>query len=693
MQLLNLTIHNLGVFRGTHHFDFAPLSKADGTLRHLTVVSGQNGVGKTTLFQSLPLALYGSLALGDRVSRQAYNSYLYNRLHRYEGTGVQLVSDQGGLELTFNYVQSGRLLKIHLERVWKRNDAIVQESLKISVDGCPLDVPPEDFQVWINDLIPPGLTNVCFFDAEKLDALADPLRQEALLEDAINKLLGLHLVEQLDADIDRYMITGGKGYKTLEVPRTEVIQHQAAIDSYDEHLSKLQEELKELAETEKSHQAALAKKERELISKGGNYASRRLALQERLITVCKQKETVEIQLREICAELLPFSFAPKLCHNLSQRLSHEAERRIQQTAEVVWKKRVTDLKKFLGDSEFWKGTKVSQNDKEVIVKRLVDKVRGMSTSSSKSKKSFVHQLSDAEQQELQNLITSALFAVPQTVQVLCESLKELQAEQSQITKDLSRAPDDESLALIHTDIVRLQESVDSVRQQLAELNNQIGAIRFQREEQARGLQRAVELLHKAQANERKFVLAVRSKLVLAAYKDALLRQRLSTLEGALTKSFNAICRKDFLLRDVTIQPESFTIQLQGMDGNNVSLSDFSAGERQLYALALLQGLRQASGRHLPLAIDTPLARLDEVHRRRLIQTYIPSVSDQVIIFTTDMELDAQLLSKTEPYLARIYQLKFDQSRKESLAIKKDPLFMPVASHEVFTGEREAAHVS
>ena len=100
--------------------------------------------------------------------------------------------------------------------------------------------------------------------------------------------------------------------------------------------------------------------------------------------------------------------------------------------------------------------------------------------------------------------------------------------------------------------------------------------------------------------------------------------------------------------------------------NELDLDDFSAGERQLYAMALLWALRQISGRQLPLVIDTPLARMDEVHRSRLLLRYFPSVSDQVILFSTDTGLDARMLAQVEPHLARSYQLNYDAHRGETI---------------------------
>ncbi|HJU53454.1 MAG TPA: hypothetical protein VJ715_02740, partial [Pyrinomonadaceae bacterium] len=76
-------------------------------------------------------------------------------------------------------------------------------------------------------------------------------------------------------------------------------------------------------------------------------------------------------------------------------------------------------------------------------------------------------------------------------------------------------------------------------------------------------------------------------------------------------------------------------------------------------------LRQVSGRQLPLVIDTPLARLDEQHRARLVNNYFAEVGEQVLLFATTAELDADLLLELKPMLARLYELRQDEGARES----------------------------
>ncbi|RAQ94002.1 hypothetical protein A4R35_00560 [Thermogemmatispora tikiterensis] len=108
-------------------------------------------------------------------------------------------------------------------------------------------------------------------------------------------------------------------------------------------------------------------------------------------------------------------------------------------------------------------------------------------------------------------------------------------------------------------------------------------------------------------------------MVLSTYRDALTRQKLRELEKKLIQYFAQLCHKEDLLTQVLIDPETFAVQFRDVHGRLLSLASFSAGERQLYALALLQALRAIGQRRLSLVMDTPLALLDEEYRQRFLR--------------------------------------------------------------------------
>lgn len=664
MRLLNLYVHNLGVFRGQHYFDLAPVSQPDGTQRHLTIVSGHNGAGKSTLFQALDLALRGSLALGDRVSQRAYSDFLLSRLHRHSRDGSLVTSEEGGVALSFQYVQSGRPLHIQVERLWRRKGGNVLETLTVLRDGQELDVDPADYQTWLDSMVPSGLAPLCFFDAEQIDGLADPGQHNGLLGETLRRLLGLDLVERLQADLAYYTRRRGGRKRTARL-QTEVLQRQAALDDLIAQLKQLQSEAEALVAEQANLEAELASQERRLAAEGGSYAARRPVLQERLVVVQQEIEIIANRLRELSAGLLPFALAPELCQALSQRLAREAEVHRHQVADQLWQERVTRLEAALRGEELWHDMEVGLYDRRTLARRLARMLREREAFYGVGERPLLHHLAEPEQRQLQNWITQALHTLPQQVQDLGQRMRVLRSECQRIEEDLGRVPDDEILAPIHAEIMRLEAALTDLQRQQKALNEQMGALQFQRDEQARQIQHAADQLAAAQAGERQLALAERSKLVLKAYQDALTRQRLGTLEERLVAAFNTICRKEHLLAAIHINPDDFRVQLLGTVGHELGMGDFSAGERQLYAMALLWALRQVSGQQLPLAVDTPLARLDEIHRQRLMRDYVPAVSDQVLLLATDAELNDGLLAQAEPYLARIYRLDYDPQQEQT----------------------------
>jgi DNA sulfur modification protein DndD len=654
MRLLSLTLNDIGLFRGRHYFDLAPSRAADGSAYNLVVIKGANGVGKSTLFQSIALALHGRLALGDRVSEKDYNDYLRQRLHRSGRGEYAGPSNEGSIALSLQYVLSGKPLRVDIERQFNREGLRVGETLIVRCDGQPPEVDAADYQAWLNDLVPPGLLSLCLFDAERLDAFSNPEQHDNRLAESLRRLLGLDIVERLQTDLDHYLFSKGGGRKGLDKLRAQVVDCQTTVDGLKAQLKELHERAQEIAAEKADLAAALAEQEQKLIAEGGLYASRRPMLQERLKVISEEIEALENELREMCGELLPFALAPELGRCLSERLKRESKARTEQAADALWQERVTELKDKLDSEKFWDGVKVSAKDRKAIAGKVT---RAMRKSRAAQNEPLLHNLSDAESEKLQGWIAQATEVVPRQVKAIGERLRTLQEEKRKIEIDLKRAPDDATLAPIHAEIARLQTSLAGVEHRQSELGAQVGAFQFQFCEAERQLQRAYGEFEKARRGERQLGLAERSRAALRTYRDALVRERIAALEQALIECFNRICRKEHLLGAVHINADDFRVDMQGDGGRALSLSDFSAGERQLYALALLWALRKVSGYQLPLAIDTPLARLDETHRHRIINEYIPAVSDQVLLFATDAELNDELMAETRLNLAREYRLK------------------------------------
>jgi len=70
---------------------------------------------------------------------------------------------------------------------------------------------------------------------------------------------------------------------------------------------------------------------------------------------------------------------------------------------------------------------------------------------------------------------------------------------------------------------------------------------------------------------------------------------------------------------------------------------------------------------LPVAIDTPLGRLDSYHRNNLVEKYFPQASHQVLLLSTDTEIRETELAqlRSSKAISREYLLRYDVKQHQT----------------------------
>ena len=72
-----------------------------------------------------------------------------------------------------------------------------------------------------------------------------------------------------------------------------------------------------------------------------------------------------------------------------------------------------------------------------------------------------------------------------------------------------------------------------------------------------------------------------------------------------------------------------------------------------------------SKKKLPVIIDTPLSRLDSLHRTALINTYFPNAGEQTIILSTDSEIDYMYYNLMKENVGDEFTLRYDEKTKST----------------------------
>ena len=101
----------------------------------------------------------------------------------------------------------------------------------------------------------------------------------------------------------------------------------------------------------------------------------------------------------------------------------------------------------------------------------------------------------------------------------------------------------------------------------------------------------------------------------------------------------------------------------------VDINGFSSGEKQIYILCLYWALIKSSDIEIPFIIDTPYARIDETHRNNITSEYLSSISNQVIILSTNTEIDEKAYKEIKPKLNGEYLIEYDDKNRKTIQTK------------------------
>lgn len=665
MILNRLTLVNVGVYRGRHEFALRPQGKGP-----IVIFGGKNGAGKTTLLEAIRLCLHGPRALDEHTSRSVkrddYKQYLRERIH-HNANGV-LPPDWASVELEFDYAIAGEQYTYTVERSWKDNGKGIEETLRVHQDPeSPDEMDPKQWEDFLYGLIPPALTRLFFFDGEKIQALANGSQdvQRIALSRAIKSLLGLDLVEQLQADLSIYRRRQQKdnhidvAQQRIEVLENELTQLKAEEDE-------LLAQLEALSTQIESTEAKIELQETEIARVGGSFAQQRDTYKMKQIQAKAEIEGTEQAIRDLCGGLLPFAITPMYTAAVKTQLLREAECQHWLASKSFIEQKLEEIQGAVTSEAFWQGTGADALFalQEAIGERVAQTLQRMV-----EPPEFVrditlrHYASEPERGQLLGWIEESQTTVPDQLKTSAAQLVRLRADLEQADLALQRVPEDDVLGPLVKTLNEQHQALGGLTQALQQIEDALQRLKLRGEELNRALKNAREDKEMRQKLAEKIRRVVDVQLVLDDFTAQLIRWRVSQLEEAFTRNFNQLCRKEHLLERGEIDPDDFSVTLIGADGKRFSQSALSAGERQIYAIALLWALRQVSGRPLPVLIDTPLGRLDSDHRQNLVEHYFPYASHQVILYSTDTEVDGELYLALQSHISHAYHLDYDQAQK------------------------------
>lgn len=640
MIITKLTFHNFGVYAGNNVFEFE-------SSKPVVLIGGMNGRGKTTFLEGVLLALYGANSFAYSESKySSYGQYLKAFVNTADGSLETYVE----LEFKLENETDERYL---IRRSWPGNGQRTRETIQVKKDGQDNTFLTDNWVMFIENILPSGLSSFFFFDGEKIAELAVE-NTNAQMKESIKTLLGISVLDLLDNDISRIVNRVGKRSndqvhtKELKILRERKNQTEVALQIIDDRIAETSAQIEEARKK-------LEKAKVDYASKGGDIVVQRQDLfTERTALVAKVEQGIET-LIGVAASELPLLLVKDLLEDISVQAAKEHE---------------TKLLGYTVDKIHSMFETYSDGGDSNSVRDFISYVENKAAEESTE---IVFDISDQSFYQLTSLLGNGLMnAQGNMLQNMATRQKGI-AKIDEIDSYLSVDIDEKVLSKIYKKIKTLEQeiieheaSLEIAQKQRTGLN---GDVMRATSEYNRFVENMLSNLESDDDNGRILKYAHHATQALAEYKIRLQKKKIGTLAETMTKCYKQLANKKNLISRIDMDAVTLDFVYLNADNQIVPKESLSAGEKQLMVISLLWALAICSKKKLPVIIDTPLSRMDSVHRVALIKTYFPNASDQTIILSTDSEIDKHYYEIMKDTVGDEFTLVYDDELKCS-KIKK-----------------------
>ena len=245
----------------------------------------------------------------------------------------------------------------------------------------------------------------------------------------------------------------------------------------------------------------------------------------------------------------------------------------------------------------------------------------------------------------------------------------IEKEANQIESYLSIDIDEKAVATLYKKIKRLEQEKAEIEAKLDVMQEKRRTAKGLAVSTASDFNRKVEsYLKKVELNDdgdRIIKYANIANSVIIKYRVALQASKVDEVASTMTKCYKLLASKKSLIDRIKMDASSLDMIYLNEKGEEVPRKSLSAGEKQMMVIALLWSLAICSKKRLPVIIDTPLSRLDSLHRQAMVSVYFPKASDQTIILSTDSEIDMKTYEMMKDDVGDEFTLNYDEETKST----------------------------
>lgn len=642
MLFKKIVLTNYRVFYGRQEIK---LKSAIDINRNLTLIGGLNGAGKTSLLNAFNLLLFS----GDLSSTEEKRSLLGSALNnKYFAEGGR----KAILEL---YVEDRKPFTIRLDLFFDNNQFFTHHERYIYSEGKRTPLTDVEFKRFIEKKIPTEVAPFFIFDGEKIQSLVEK-QERGDLKKAIQNIISLdffHSTLKHTKEARRYFMEKASRYvsheavnrtkRELEECENKVNEYKRRINEYDQKIKNYEIEREAVRKIRQDKLKVSAGSKEKIVRE---IERKTRGLQDTVNELKKLKENIPLFLLSPYIDSLKnrvLSEQKKINALRQQKLNFKSYEDFMNELLISFS---TILSEEIKEKLYEEGKTVWARINKLNLEQIPDI-------------EIIHDMTNKETAEILKYKVSDASKIKE----LLDAKYKYEEELAELKEKEKEAPD--AMDTSHEDV------------KIDQLSTIIGSIELKKRSAATKLKRESDELKRLNRKYRDLLeqsskstdvmteLKYSEKIVslMELFIERVTKYKAQQISNEFSKIINLIFRKQNDFNKIEFDPDKYIIRIFNENNNPVKLSDRSAGEKQLIALSLIWALTKCANIHIPFVIDTPLGRLDSVHRENLAKHYFPHLSEQVIILSTDTEVNDQYLQPLARKVYKQYRLEYNKEKR------------------------------
>ena len=710
MIINNIKLKNFRSYEDETEFSFSPKDN-----KNIVLIGGENGAGKSTLFEAIKLCIYGPMSYGYLGINSNYLTKIKNNINNnaFKNDIVKCY-----ISISLSFKEGTQINEYTLNRSWEYIKQRIVENFEVIKNGTLLN---EDeinyFNRYLQSVLPPSLFDFFFFDGEELTEFFIGKNSSNSLKDAVLQLFNFDTFNILKKQLLSFQRNISKNNNSLsdiqslyDEALNRVKTAQSQIELFTSQIESKEIELDEL----------IVKKnniDEEFKNSGGILENERAEITSKINKLENERSIINQEIKDFCNDILPFIIVSDLLSDTKKQI--EKEENISSYKAVKNKLSGEVIKKSFNSIPTLNNSSADFNEVAITILNNMFDIKELENIDE------ILLLSADQKVNVLSIITSILSKNEQLKNSIVNNfdrLKLIAIEIKDCRDKLNSTVSGELVENYLKEISEVNNVIRNVQSDIITLKHNLDTCHEELRNAEYHYTRAKNQYTSSLQDNNVLELSSNVTDYLDALLATLTKDKLRLIEDNFIDIFKTIIRKNEYVSSIVIDdsfestlyvtrsyssleiqniisnlgindiskkygimfiedllnkyPVSSLTELMEYLNNNpswepieirtkVNVNDFSKGEKQIYILCLIWALIKSSGVEVPFIIDTPYARIDESHRKTLTVDYLPNISKQVIILSTNEEIDSNLYNVIKPYICDEYLLLYNENARKT----------------------------